>query len=472
VADEIRADYNQQLLFPPSLEDLLPAEHPARFIREFVDFLDLKQMGFKVREAEVGRPNYATDLLLKVWIYGYLERIRSSRKLERACRQHVALMWLTGMNYPDHNSLWRFWRDNRPALKEVFRSTVEIAFRADLIDMVLHAVDGTKITARGSTHQVWNKKRLGRRLQELNRWIEEAMKEVERAEKDESGEYRLPQELADKQELRKRLQEKLAEMEREKREHMNPAERDARMMKNQEGTRLAYNAQAVVDSKAGIIVAPEVSTDQNDKLQLAPMLNEVKKDLGKVADETTADSGYFSGEQLAKAEEAGYPVLVNLEGVTEPEQGGGEFHASKFVYDETNDCCICPRGEKLPYRTTVSPSDKRYAHRRYRCKSYETCPVRWQCSQEKYGRVVKISPYLGAVLRQKAKQRDPAKVALLKKRMGIVEPVFALVKHLLEFRRWTMGGLQKVRAQWFFVCSLVNLSRMYALWRNGKLRLA
>ncbi len=469
---EIRADYSQCMLFPPSLEDLLPADHPARFIREFVDSLDLAQMGFKVREGEEGRPNYAADLLLKVWLYGYLERIRSSRKLERACRQHVALMWLTGMHYPDHNSLWRFWRDNRQALKEVFRSTVEIAIKADLVDMVLHAVDGTKITARGSTHRVWNRQRLEKRLQEVDRWLEAAMKEVEKAEQSESGEYRLPEELADKENLRKRIQEKLEEIKKEKREHLHPGERDAQMMKNQEGTRLAYNAQAVVDSKAGIIVVPEVSTDQNDKLLLATMLDEVKESLGKVAEETTADSGYFSGEQLAQAEEAGYPVLVNLEGVTEPEPGGEEFHASKFVYDETNDCCICPRGEKLHYQTTVRPRDKRYAHRRYRCKSYKTCPVRWQCSKSKHGRVVKISPYLGAVLRQKAKQREPAKAALLKKRMGIVEPVFACVKHLLEFRRWTMGGLEKVKAQWFFVCSLVNLSRMYTLWTDKTLRFA
>ncbi len=472
MTNEIRADYSQSLLFPPSLEDLLPADHPARFIREFVDSLDLAQMGFKVREGEEGRPNYAADLLLKVWLYGYLERIRSSRRLERACRQHVALMWLTGMHYPDHNSLWRFWRDNREALKEVFRSTVQIALKADLVDMVLHAVDGTKITARASTHGVWNRERLGKRLKEVDQWLEKAMKEVEKAEQSESGEYRLPEELANKEELRKRIQEKLEEMKREKRKHLHPGEREAQMMKNQEGTRLAYNAQAVVDSKAGIIVTPEVSTDQNDKMLLGTMLEEVKKNLGQVAEETTADSGYCSGEQLAKAEEAGHPVLVNLEGGTEPEQDEGEFHSSKFVYDETNDCCICPRGERLPYQTTVHPRDKRYAHRRYRCQSYKTCPVRWQCSKQKHGRVVKISPYLGAVQRQKAKQRDPAKAELLKKRMGIVEPVFACVKHLLEFRRWTMGGLEKVKAQWFFVCSLVNLSRMYTRWTENTLRFA
>jgi hypothetical protein len=179
------------------------------------------------------------------------------------------------MNYPDHNSLWRFWRDNRQALKEVFRQTVEVAVRSDLVGMALHALDGTKITSRGSTHATWSRTRLKRKLAQLDVYLEGAMREVETAEEQDSGAYRLPEELADKVKLRERIREKLAELEKENREHLNPADPQAQMMRNQEGTRPAYNAQAVVEAQSGIIVAPDVSTDPNDRFRLVRMLQQV-----------------------------------------------------------------------------------------------------------------------------------------------------------------------------------------------------
>jgi hypothetical protein len=304
----------------------------------------------------------------------------------------------------------------------------------------------------------------------LDKVLDLAMAEVERAEERETGEYKLPDELVEQGKLRETIREKLAKLKEEERDHMHPGEPEAQMMKNHEGTRLGYNAQAVVDSTAGMIVAGDVTTDQNDLQQLVPMLQTVQEELGKVAEETVADGGYCSGEQLDSAQQSGFPVLVNLSSVRKAEEAGGPYHISKFTYDSENDCYQCPMGQKLVFEKIGNHKDKRYPIRRYRCKSAKQCPVRWNCSRDKRGRCIDRNPYVEAVLRQKRKQEDEAKTALLHRRMVIVEPVFSRVKHLLEFRRWTMGGLEKVKAQWAFICALQNLMRMYPFWRERKLQ--
>ena len=467
---EIRADYNQKMMFPPSLDDLLEKDHPVRFIREFVDAMDLKGLGFRMRKSDEGRPNYAADLLLKVWLYGYLERIRSSRKLEKACRQHLALMWLTGMNYPDHNSLWRFWKNNRKALKKVFKQTVKVAIDTGLVDMVLNAVDGTNIPSQSATDKAWIQKQLRKRLAKLDRWLDRAMAEVDKAEKAESGEYRLPGELAEKEKLKQKIQESLSRLEEEERSSMHPDEPDARMMKTRDGVRLGYNAQAVVDSKEGVIVASEVTTEQNDWQQLVPMIEKEKEETGTVAEETLADAGYCSGEQLDAAEKSEFSVLVNLDGVQKAEKNGGAYHSSNFTYDPENDCYICPMGQKLEFRRIIKHKDRSYKSRGYRCSSAKECPVKKQCTKDPKGRTIERSLYSDAILRQKEKQRDKAKADLLRKRKTIVELALARVKHFLEFRRWSMRGLDKVDAQWDFVCAVVNLGRIYPYWRRQKLQ--
>ncbi len=468
----IRADYQQNFLFPPSIEDWIPADHPARFIREFVESLDLKDLGFQEEESEEGRPHYGADLLLKVWLYVYFVKLRSSRQLEWGCRENVALIWLTGRHEPDHNTLWRFWRNNKKSLRRLFGQAVEVALRAELVGMVLHAVDGTKIAAVASTKTGWHRRRAQSKLQHLEELLDTIEKEVERGEKEERGEARMPEELKDRAQLRAKIEEALKELQEREEDHLHEGEPEARMMQCEGKAKFGYNAQVAVDEHSGMIVAQEVVTEETDYGQLVPMLERVEETVGEVAEETVADGGYNSAEALGKAQERGYSVLVNRSQEAAGLQKRGEFHASRFNYDEQRDVCVCPRGEELPFQREKWNRRKQYRVRVYHCQSYHQCPVRWQCSRLKKGRKIEISPYHGAVLEQRAKQQDLHKQSLLNKRRSIVELPFAWIKQGMGFRRWTVRGLDGTRTQWALLCTVLNLRKLYPLWKEEKLCLS
>src|SRR5271157_2175529 len=266
---KIRAEYDQIMMFPPSVEDWIGPDHPARFVCDFADSLDLEAMGFQVSRSDVGRPGYAEDLLLKVWLYGYLSGIRSTRRLERACREHMGLIWLTGMNAPDHNSLWRFCDSNKKGLDEVFKESVHVAAKCELIGMVVNAVDGTKIRAASSGDGVVSTEVLEKTLERLDRSITEFMTEVARREQEEIGEYALPEGMHHALRRKEKIQRALKELEESRLERVHPREPEARFMKNRRGIELSYNAQAVADEERGIIVAADVVNEGSDNGQLA-----------------------------------------------------------------------------------------------------------------------------------------------------------------------------------------------------------
>jgi transposase len=465
VSRELRADYTKQFVLPPAVENWVEANDPARFIRAFVDSLDLREIAgeewAKARKDPEGRPHYAFDLLLKVWLYGYLYNIRSSRKLERACRQMMPLIWLTGRYEPDHNTLWRFWARYRDALKKVFVQSVRVAMEANLVGMVLQAVDGTKIASAASRRTAWHRADLAKLLAAVDERIENLESEITQAHAAGTEvDDRLPQMLQNETQLRSTVREALQTLDKADSEHLHPHDPDARMMKGGTSKRIefAYNAQAVCDASHGIVVAEAVVDEENDTHQLGPMLEQVQDNTGRTADETLADSGYDTAESLAKAEKLEASVIVAQQ--LDPDKVG-RFHLARFTYDEQTETVHCPEGQQLRRVGVATHHEKPHALTRYRCDVWESCPVGKLCSKKK-PRVIEVGQHYGAMLRQRSKRAEPDAKKCLRRRSEIIERLFGQIKGNDGFTRWTFRGKQKVAAQFTMICTAINLRKLIA----------
>jgi transposase len=463
MAQPIAPDYGQQFLLPPALEDWVPADHPARFLREFVDQLDLPALGFVMPSASEGRPPYAPSLLLKIWLYGYFHRIRSTRKLEVACGENLPLVWLTGMIAPDHNSLWRFWHANQKALRQIFKQSAQLALRTGAVGLVLQALDGTKIEAAASGYSGWSKEYMEKLLAALDA----ALDQTELAllqENPEAPGYRLPAGLAGRQALREKIKAGLAQLAADGRNHYHPLEPEARRMKVGGVNRFAYNAQAVTDGQEGVIVACEADRQETDGGQLAPLIEQARENLGVAALETLtlADTGYGAGADLQAAREKQLPVLVPpAEGKPAHDNPYASLH---FYYDPQARTVTCPQNRRLDYEGHTDKAGQRVE--RYRCHCQD-CPVRAQCTRDPKGRQIEVWPHTEVVQAMRAELQTPLGQAVYQQRSQLIERRFGQIKQHDGFRRWTVWGLEAVRTQWALLCATLNLRILYKRWRQG-----
>ena len=458
---QIQPDYETQYLFPRSLEEWVGADDPARFIREFVRELDLDALR-SADEAAVardttGRPRYSLELLLGLWLYAYSHGMTSSREVERGCRTLLPLIWLAGTHQPDHNTLWRFWNQHRDKLHQIFVQSVKVAIKSGAVGMVLHAVDGTKIVSRGSKRSEWHRRDLQKLLAAAETRLVKLETEIAAAGSGEGVDDRLPEPLQKQKTLVEKIRGSLAELDREQQDHLQPADREARMMMMSNGkTAFAHNAQAVVDQKSGIIVAQGVTDEANDQRQLVPMLEQVAENAERTAETTVADRGYDTAEGLGGAAERGANVVVASK---VDRERASEYHAVRFRFDEDRDQVVCPRGESLDRQGTRHHKQKPYAVMTYRCH-VTTCPVKSLCSRDPKGRVIEVNPHHAAIARNQQALADPEIRKLMRDRSAIVERIFAEIKETVGFRRWTMAGKAKVAAQWALMCTAMNLRRM------------
>jgi hypothetical protein len=426
-------------------------------------------MGFKRGAAGVeGRPGYAPEFLLRLWLYGYVEKVRSSRKLERACREQMGFVWLCGNQAPDHNSLWRFWQANREALRAVFKKTVKVAVELNLIGFVLQALDGTKIEAVCSGRRVCDQAALRQLLEHLDQVVAAREAVLEEAARREDEEFLGREQPVLERDLMcaERVRAALTVVEAGESRHVHPGELEARRMESDGRNRFAYNAQAVVDHQQRIIVAAEVVNAPDDHGQLNALVEKAQANIGAKATRSTTlvDGGYANGRELQQAAQAGHDVLAPMpSGMLNPEQN--PYHASCFRHDPERDVVVCPQGRLLPFRRLRAKP--RLTVREYRsARICRGCPAQTLCTRDRHGRSIEIAPWDQAMQIHRRKMAQPLSSALLKMRSEIVEPVFGWIKAQWGFRRWTVRGLASVSTQWALVCSAANLRAIHRAWLN------
>jgi len=481
---------DQMWLLPPSLEEMISPEHVVRFVAAFVDDLPLSTWGLQQGSVSRGGVEYDVRVLLSAWLYGFMIGVRSTRRLEQLSYDSLPMMWLLGMQHPDHSTLARFLQHNRDAIKGLFQQTVRTAVEVGLVDFAMQAIDGTRV-ANVSADKVWRRKEL-RMLEER---IERVLEEME-AGALEAGEgvgaegQHMPRELADPVALHERVHAALAELDRreagrktsqkgavdaESGEPQGPpvslADPEAVLMKARHGYVMGFNAQAAVDSREQVIVAAEVVAAATDNAQQVPMLQAVQENTGRLAEVTVLDGGYHSAENLEATQELPTDLYV-----ADPELGrrGGPhspFHKDAFRYEPETDTFLCPQGQKLTFEQQLR--DKRHGGRPirvYRCHACGHCPHWGSCTRDRHGRSVRVRPQEQLLRRHREKMRGEQAQAYMRRRAAVIEPVFGTLKEHLGLARFLRHGLDNVRAEWQLLCAAYNLRKLWK-WRLQALRM-
>ncbi len=390
----------QVWLLPPTLDELIADDHPARFVATMVDSLDegiWRELGIQVEGNPLGAPAYHPRALLSVWLYGFMTGTRSSRKLEGACRDQVTYLWLTGWQHPDHNTLWRFYKDHRNEMRHVFKLTVKTAVSMNLVDMAVQAIDGTRIAGNASKDRTYDAKGLARLLERTQKVIDELERENEAG--NDPPPPHLPEKLKQAENLR---QEVKAAMERlaaeEGGKHINLTDGDANLMKVRQGMVAGYNMQATVSplrvaeaGKAGMLVtAVDAVQDAHDNSQLIPMMDQAADITGQKADMTLADAGYDSGANLAECEERKQAIAMPQ---AVDHELNNPYHKDKFTHDAETDAYYCPWGQPLRYIKTALVQKTLFRVYRASREPCRVCAAFGTCTRDRYGRYILIGPF-------------------------------------------------------------------------------
>lgn len=458
-------DRQQTVLFPEALEDYVGAENPVRVIDAFVEQLDMQALGFgHAIPGELGRPPYDPRVLLKLYVYGYLNKTRSSRRLERETHRNVEVMWLVGRATPDHKTIADFRAGHPKALRGVFREFTVVCRRLELFGAELVGIDGSKFRAVNAKARSFTPNELRALLKRIDARITEYLTALDAADRSDPEPASAPSAAP----LRKKLEDVtarqteyralLATLEETGASQVTLTDPDSRLMKTRQGTQVCYNAQIAVDAKHHLLAVVEITNDGNDEHQLHAIAHEAQAALEVDHLAVIADAGYHNGPAVVACVDSG--ITPTVPGFNSSKNGrAGRFTKADFQYLAEEDAYRCPNAAILPFRFESGPPGEvqRYYYDFEACAG---CPLRAQCTGEtdpKRGRRIvrwEQEPVLEAMAARLA--ADPAAMV---QRKSLVEHPFGTIKRWHDGSYFLLRGLAKVRGEFSLMGLAYNVTR-------------
>src|SRR5712672_3617554 len=464
-------DRSQSSLFPAELEDYVAEDNLVRAVDAFVDGLDLGRLGFgRVAPLEKGRPCYHPATLLKIYIYGYLNRVPSSRRLERECQRNIELIWLTGHLAPDFKTIADFRKDNGSAIREVCRTFVALCRELDLLSEASVAIDGSKFKAVNARDKNFTEAKMKRRLEQIDESIARYIAQLETADLrgdavPEAKVARFKDKIVKLNEEIARLSAINVEMMKSKDKQISLTDPDARSMatSGKDTGIVGYNVQTAVDTKNHLIVAHEVTNVGTDRHQLSNMAEHARTELGVETLDDVADRGYYESEEIKACEESGITVTLPKP-MTSNAKAAGRFGKQDFVYVAADDVYRCPAGERLTYRYTNVEDGKTL--RRYWTTSCKTCVLKAQCTTGSERRITRWEHEAVLEKVQDRLDRNPDKMRV---RRQTVEHPFGTIKAWMGATHFQMRKLANVSTEMALHVLAYNMKRVIQILGVGGL---
>lgn len=458
-------DRKQSLLMPTYLDDCISEDNSVRAIEAFVESLNLRRLGFtKSDPSGPGAPKYNPKDMVKLYFYGHMNSIRSSRKLEKATYINIEIMWLINNLHPDHKTIADFRKENRKQLKKVFEQFISLCQDWGLIGGEIIAVDGTKFRADNSKRNNYNQKKIDRQLKYIEEKVEEYLKALEENDKKEADNTTFDVEEINKklQELkgRKEFYENLEEeLKTNNTNEISTTDSDARLMDNKKnGLEVNYNVQTAVDEKNKLIVAVDVNNTPSDQGHLNEMVQLAKENLGmneKDKIEALADKGYYQANDLKKCEENETVTYVTHQSYSNG-TGNSDYYSDKFKYNHEEDVYICPQGEKLHRVKHKKKEPDRINYKNY--KACSKCPYKEKCTKASKGRTItrsKDQDFLDTVDARTMQNMDKYRL-----RQMIVEHPYGTVKRSMDSGYFLTRGLESVGGESYLIFAAYNMKRV------------